>query len=99
MKILVVSADKETVAKSLVESQKRLDDVMDAARSANEAMFEALLNIDPDDEEATPEDRIKRADEIETAEKKALKAWAKYDCALLRFAWERAQARKAGLVD
>jgi hypothetical protein len=99
MKIVIVGADKETAAQSLVESQKRLDDAKDATRTANEKMFEAILNLDPDDDDAALEDRIKHAEEIEKAEEIARKAWARYDRALLRYGWECAQARKAGLVD
>jgi len=99
MKIVIVGADKETAANSLLESQKRLDEAKDAIQKANEVMFEAILNLDPDDEDKSVEDRVQARNEIEEAERKANKAYAKYDCALLRYGWECAQARKAGLLD
>jgi hypothetical protein len=98
-KIVIVSAEQDTVLQSLTAAKKRLEDAREKASNANEEMFEKILNLDPDDEEASVEKRIARAEEIQEAELAAEKAWAKYDRALLRYGWECAQARKAGILD
>jgi hypothetical protein len=98
-RIVIVSAANETGALSLVDSRKRLDESKAAAVAANETMFEKIINLDPEDDEATVEDRIERAMAIEKAEAEADKAWLVYERCLIRYGWEVVQARKAGIVE
>src|SRR5437016_4490164 len=97
MQIVIVSAQQETVTLSLVDARRRLEETRATAVAVNELMFEAILNLDPDD--CGIDDRIGIELKIAECERAAETAWKRYEKALIRYGWEVTQARKAGIIE
>jgi hypothetical protein len=97
MQIVIVSADKETATLSLVDAKRRLEESRAIAAAQNERMFEAILNLDPD--EGGVDDRVAAQEKIYECERDAELAWKRYEKALTRYGWEVTQARKVGVIE
>jgi hypothetical protein len=93
---MFLNAENETATLSLLDTRRRLEETRIAAVLANEGMFDALVNLDPDD--CGIDERINREMKIAYYEFEAERAWKRYEKAVLRCGWEIKQAKKAGLL-
>jgi hypothetical protein len=96
--IVIVSADDETATCSLIEAKKRLNMSLAEAEAANQLLFEAYSQIDPEDEDLDPEDRISGVYKISQVEEEARLAWKRYTTSLVKYQREEDYARRRGII-